>query len=48
MDEIGEIDILSMMKDIEKLIEGIVLLSTNYEAFNEGLHMGLTAIKGNG
>lgn len=45
VDEIGEIDILSMMKDIEKLIEGIVLLSTNYEAFNDGLHMGLTAIK---
>ena len=44
VDAIGETDLTAMLEDLPKLIEGMVLLSTQYDAFHEGLTTGLKAI----
>lgn len=42
--ELSDFDLNTLMQDLTKLIDGMVTLSTQYAAFNEGLHTGLTEI----
>lgn len=44
LDELEDVDLLEMIDGMTRLVEGIVILSTQYEAFHEGLHTGLTEI----